>query len=427
MNKVRFTDPDLKKKIPHRSGVYFFRGPQHQYVYIGKANDLNARIVQHITDRENPKELAIQDASQTIEWRETNSELEALLFEALCIKKYQPHYNRSERDGKTRTYLVIVKDDFPWVTLVRQSHIETLSSKYVFGPLGSARFGRYFIKLLRRSIPFATQRHYGKPCFYAQLKQCDPCPGTIKDAKGRAAYLRSIRRLITLLEGNGNRVMREMEREMQTLSKHHHFEEAAVVRDRLYQLKQLFQRRLVADERLEDPLFIEALRLREQKALTEALGTPPIERLECFDVSTFSAKESVASCVVFINGTPAKNWYRRFRIRGINNFDPAMMREVLERRLAHAEWPLPQVIIIDGGTPQLKAIMPPLRKKYTTLPLIIGIAKHPDRIIHGETFEKLPLPTDSDAMHIVQRIRDEAHRFAKAYHITLRKKLLLPK
>jgi len=140
-------------------------------------------------------------------------------------------------------------------------------------------------------------------------------------------------------------------------------------------------------------------------------------------VSLFSAKQAVASMVVFLHGAPDKKEYRRFQIRNKTIYDPQMLAEALKRRLTHSEWKLPDVIVIDGGRPQLRYIYTSLKKELGVIPEIIGIAKRPDRLIRARTLEPIALTSDSPAMHYVQRARDEAHRFARKYHISLRTKL----
>ena len=125
--------------------------------------------------------------------------------------------------------------------------------------------------------------------------------------------------------------------------------------------------------------------------------------------------------VVSVDGIPVNGEYRRFKIKGRRIFDPEMLLEVLSRRMKHSEWPMPDLFVLDGGTPQLCMVYPQLKKLYPHLPRMIGIAKRPDRIIRADTLTELPLKRDSLSLHIIERLRDEAHRFAKKYHTLLRK------
>ena len=432
MHSISLRNPDIRRNIPERSGVYFFRDAQNTPVYIGKAINLRSRIWQHLTDTENPKEARIREAATKVQWYETNSELEALLFEANCVKKYQPKYNIDLKDGKSQAFIAITKEEYPRVRIMHESDLPQKAILYEFGPIASVRTARYLLAQLRHIVPFCMSTYKRpRPCFYSHLGQCQPCPGDIAQLregveKRRAllAYKKNIARLRGILSGNGNRILRQMQSEMKAMAKSQAYEKAAVMRDRIEQFTFLFQRPLIADERLEDPLFLASVRMKEQEAMESLLGVKEVHRIECFDISTFSAKQSVASCVVFINGVPDPSQYRRFRVRGKSDFDPEMMTEVIMRRLVHSEWPYPQLLVVDGGGPQLRAVVPQVLKKYPTAPLIIGIAKRPDRLINGITLEEYSLQDHEHALHLIQRLRDEAHRFAKKYHVSLRKKVL---
>ena len=194
------------------------------------------------------------------------------------------------------------------------------------------------------------------------------------------------------------------------------------MRNKLYYLESLFSQRLILDERLSDPDFVSELRHSENEALRKALNLKKLERVECYDISTLSFKNSTASMVVFEGGNALKSEYKRFKLKAKKTFDPQMLVEVLDRRMQHSDWPMPDLIVIDGGTPQILSIMSLFRQKYPQCPAVIGIAKAPDRILDASTMKYLDLKTDSLALHYVQRVRDEAHRFAKKYHLLLRSK-----
>jgi excinuclease ABC subunit C len=152
------------------------------------------------------------------------------------------------------------------------------------------------------------------------------------------------------------------------------------------------------------------------------LKLPKLERVECYDVSNLNFKEATASMVVFNKAEAQPENYRRFKIKNRRVFDPEMLLEVLQRRFKHPEWPTPDLIVIDGGSPQILKIVPKIKNPKT--PMIIGLAKKPDRIILP-SLSTLVLKPDSLALNYLQKMRDEAHRFAKKYHLYLRQKVLL--
>ncbi|PJE62455.1 hypothetical protein COU88_04940 [Candidatus Roizmanbacteria bacterium CG10_big_fil_rev_8_21_14_0_10_39_6] len=425
--KIPFDTTSLKK-LPRTTGVYFFLNKDNVPVYIGKAINIAARISNHIADIKNIKEAKIREASAYLDWRETNSEFEALLLEAKMIKKYSPVFNVSLKDDKTNAYIVIPKQKLPRILFVRENQMPE-NLLFWFGPLTSMRMARSLMRRIRRSIPFCTDRRKSA-CFYSHIGLCSPCPGIIEKLKNgeektilTAQYDRNIHRVISVLNGNGERVIRLLKHDMKEYSDNERFEEAALVRNRMTHLHELFRKRLFFDEQLEDPLFLYKKRMEDSEDLKRVLALPKLDRIECFDVSIFSAKQAVASMVVFTQGAQNKREYRRFRIRHKSVYDPQMLAEVLKRRLTHIEWPLPDVMIIDGGRPQLRYIYTSLEKQLSIIPEIIGIAKRPDRLICARTLEPIAVTSDSPAMHYVQRARDEAHRFARKYHISLRTKL----
>ncbi|MCR4329987.1 MAG: UvrB/UvrC motif-containing protein [Candidatus Roizmanbacteria bacterium] len=421
-------DSESLKNLPNTTGVYFFLNKENVPVYIGKAINIAARIGNHIADTKNIKEAKMREASAYLDWRETNSEFEALLLEAKMIKKYSPVFNVSLKDDKTNAYIVIPKQKLPRILFVRENQIPD-NLLFWFGPLTSMHMARSLMRRIRRSIPFCTDQRKSA-CFYSHIGLCSPCPGVIEKLENgeekkvlTSQYNRNIRRVISVLNGNGERVIRLLKRDMKEYSDNEQFEEAAIIRNRMTHLHELFRKRLFFDEQLEDPMFLYKKRTEDSEDLKRVLAMSKLDRIECFDVSLFSAKQAVASMVVFTQGAPNKKEYRRFRIRKKSIYDPQMLAEVLKRRLTHTEWQLPDVIIIDGGRPQLRYVFTSLEKQLGVIPEIIGIAKRPDRLIRARTLEPIDVTSDSPALHYVQRARDEAHRFARKYHISLRTKL----
>lgn len=429
MIETKWDDKNFWKQLPADAGVYFFCDEKGVPLYIGKAIDIRTRIKQHYTDTINPKERQIIKNSRLIKWEVTNSEFDALILEANLVRKLLPKYNAELKDDKSPIYIVFTKGEFKKIRLVRKRDL-TGDEAFIFGPMDSAYHTRYLLRHLRRIIPFCTEKRITKkPCFYSQVGLCNPCPNAITQVKDKTLYnqmkeeyQRNIRRLMSIFKGDGRRLVKILEKEMEAYSEKEDFEMAAYLRDKIAYLERLFTDSITIDEHLDEANFTEFLREKENKELQDILNLKQLGRVECYDVSNMGFQDATASMVVFEQGAPIKDEYRRFKIKKKRRFDPEMLLEVLERRLTHKEWMRPDLLIIDGGTPQLLKIYPALTSKYKDLPEIIGIAKHPDRILIARSLTYLELPSDSLALHYVQRIRDEAHRFAKKYHLLLRRK-----
>jgi excinuclease ABC subunit C len=425
------------KQIPEKTGVYFFLDSRKQPIYIGKALNIRDRLKQHVANFDDPKERAIVSHTGYIKWQETLSEFEALVLEANLVWHIQPMYNAELKDDKSPIYLVVTKEKFSKLYPVRKSNL-TGTERFVFGPLTSARVARHILRILRHIYPFCTEKNIStKPCFYHHLGLCNPCPNEVTMLESRVRsqesgvksqeikklkikYQANIRNLMKILQGNGRKLLTQISKEMERESDAENFEEARILRDRIYYLERLFRGEMYTQDELIDPAFAEQERKKETKELEQALGVNNIHRVECYDISNLNFDAATASMVVFKDGEPAKGEYRRFKIKGRRRFDPEMLLEVLRRRFKHAEWPLPELLVLDGGTPQVLSVYPALRVEYPAMPPLIGIAKGPDRLLLAKELKYLHLPYDSRALHYIQRLRDEAHRFAKKYHLVLR-------
>lgn len=422
------------EKIPKTTGVYFFLDVNLNPIYIGKANSLRERINQHLKDKENPKEIAIIKNSFYLKWQEVENEFEALLLEARLVHSLQPKYNSELKDDKSALYIVITKESYPKVQLTRKNDLGNIKVRLVFGPFTNSLSARNLLRQVRKLIPFCSEKNISKkPCFYSQINLCNPCPNKIeglinKDEKEelRRKYLRNIKRIEFLLKGNGKKLSRQMQKEMFLYAREEKFEKASFVRDRLLALEALFRRRFFNENDLMNPNYLAFLYEKENRELQnmfEKSYEKPlnlISRIECYDISNLNFAEATASMVTFQKGVALKHEYRRFRIKGERRFDPEMLLEVLMRRFKHTEWILPDLLLIDGGTPQILKVYPKLKEKYPNLPLVVGIAKKPDRLFLAENLKLVRLSPDSLALHYLQRVRDEAHRFAKKYHLILR-------
>ncbi len=423
--------------LPHTPGVYLYRDAEGTVVYVGKAKDLFNRVHQYFTDpRLLPeKTRQLRKVINSIETVQVASEFDALLLEAKLIRHYTPKYNSIAKDDKSPIYIVIKPTAFlPVVVLDRKSKLKDAPEGEYFGPFPSRRIAQRLLRTLRRSIPFCQEvRQTGSACFYRHLGLCNPCPGQIAGITDtqekqhmRRRYLMSIQRLKWVLSGRSKETIQSMEREMREASDAQRFEDAGRLRDQIQSL-------LVSIHTRYDPFAFEATDQLERspndqtenlqavlKRYYPQLGN--LARIECYDMSTFQGSASVGSMVVFIEGIPHTDLYRRFRIRTTaNRSDVDMMQEVIIRRLKHTEWEYPDLLVVDGGKPQVAAIRRILTEHSLPIPLI-GLAKRFERIVvpSGSEFAVISVPLSNPSIQILQRIRDEAHRFANAYHKTLR-------
>ena len=246
-----------------------------------------------------------------------------------------------------------------------------------------------------------------------------------KAQNARAEYRKNIRNIVAVLGGKKLRLTAELKRRLTKAAKLERYEEAAKLRDQIRGLEDIFAHRVVVHERAPLPVWQET-----EAKLSRLLGAAtPIHRIEGYDIANIGPDAATGSLVVFQDGQPDKSKYRKFRIKTVRGAsDIAMLEEVLRRRFAHPEWPRPELIVVDGGKPQLGAALKTLReagikKQEVRMPIVTALAKR-EEILFTER-EAIPLKRgDSEILHLFQRIRDESHRFARVYHHALRAKAL---
>ncbi len=392
------------KRLPETPGVYLMKDAAGKILYVGKAGNLRRRVSSYF---ERPHDVRIQTLVAriaNIDHRETDTAIEALILEAKLIRKLSPPFNIKEKDDKSFLSMEITNEKFPRVLLVRGKDI-TDEKMERFGPFTSASSAREALKILRRIFPWSTHDpdrigSFKRPCFDYEIGLC---PGTCVGRISRADYMKNINHLKLFLEGKKARVVTTLEKEMTTASKKLEFEKAGRLRGQIFALKHI-----------EDTAFISDSEMVMPKA--GEFSVRPF-RIEGYDISNISGTSAVGSMVVFENGKPNKDEYRKFKIRTvIGSNDVAMLTEVLERRFKHVNWPLPNLILIDGGLPQTNAAYRAMRAAGLKIPLV-GLAKGPERKrndIVGTAPKNVSLQT------LIQ-VRDEAHRFAISYHKALRR------
>jgi len=436
----------LTKKLadlPTEPGVYFHKDASGEIIYVGKAAVLRNRVRQYFQKsrtRDPKTEALVADIADT-DWMVVESEIEALFLEAEMIRRYMPRYNILLRDDKSMSYIRIDYDsDFPTVGTTRRPMDD--GARY-FGPYLSTNSVRLALKALRRVFPFATRRIPGQKRatlhYHLGLD-----PGLEEGRTSLADYRANLRKLIAVIEGRRKSIEHELEKDMKQKAKAQDFEAAAKARNQLFILQNLNRQIIFSDK--------EFLDISKDHALNELvdllqLGKFP-RRIEGYDISHMQGSDVVASMVVFTNGVSDKGEYRKFKTKKDQNDDFYNMYETIKRRLSEKNrkaWGTPSLFLIDGGKGQLDAATRARDEMGCEQVPFIGLAKREEQIViqkgrsnvtlHLETLKKLGgfttesddfilvnVPHSTNLIKLLQRIRDESHRFAVSYHTVLKRK-----
>jgi len=454
------------KTLPRSPGVYFHKSKDGEIIYVGKAALLKNRVRQYFqsTRDMDVKTRALVEEIYDTDWVETESELDALFLESEMVKRYMPRYNILLRDDKSQMFVRIdMKSEWPTVSFTRNPIDD--GAEY-FGPYYNGFAIKKALRYLRKVFPYYTKppKNGTRPDLDSHIG-LSPRPGT-----SSSEYKATLRQLIRYFEGGRKAIIRDIEKEMKLAAKLHDFENAALYRNKLNDLKALQQRIMFGDRE-----FLDISKDRALSDLVELFGLPKIPaRIEGYDISHMGGTNVVASMVVFTNGVSDRANYRKFKTRIERNDDYANMNEVLTRRFSEKNvksWGMPDLILIDGGKGQLEAALQAIESYGMKIPTI-SIAKREEEIIVHPTrsnvsIEKLTsyLKGESEDpgifversseylvvnlhagqsnasghsknlrasttagparfVHVTklfQRIRDESHRFAVSYHTVLKR------
>lgn len=413
--------------LPASPGVYIFISDK-KTIYVGKSINIKARVKSHFANaRLDAKEKAIVNSSNRLNYMVFDSEFTALLKESYLIRTLQPKYNSRWRDDKSYIYLRITSsENYPRVFLSRRP---TQSGDLFYGPFSSTRLIQQVLLEIRKIVPFCTQKNSARSaCFYSKIGLCDPCPSQIeqiKDPVQKAGqvklYRRNIRTLLKIFKGKTGSVSRDLYKSMADFKRKKKFEEAILVRNRLLAYENFLRHKSFHDFDSNLHISSDTSLTNLGKILQDFYPKLKLDRIECYDVSNFSLSHATASLVVAVDGILDRSLYRKFKIKNVNlSSDIAMLEEVLRRRFRNS-WPKPDLLLVDGGQPQLRTVLKVLSNLKLKIPAL-GIAKDPDRLIVEKNFRTLrPQPNDS-GFNLIRLIRDESHRFARKYHLLLRSK-----
>ncbi|MBU0708310.1 excinuclease ABC subunit UvrC [Patescibacteria group bacterium] len=438
------------QKLPSSPGIYIFRDKNKKTLYVGKAKNLKSRISSYFLNSSilGPKTRKMVNTAESLKWLVTDTEFEALLLETDLIKRLKPYYNSQWKDDKNFKFIAIDwTSDFPRIYTTRRK----INSKTLyFGPYPEGKTVNSVLRLLRRIFPFrdcsntkfSRSKKLGRGCLYYDLGLCPaPCAGKIDSAQ----YKLLTGNIPLLLKGKKKRLLNQYRRKMKNASELRNYEKASKYRDKIQKLEYITQQFSTPDNFLKSPNLPVDLYEEEIKQLTGILqikhNPKKAFRLEAYDISNLQGKQATGSMIVLVDGKPSKSEYRRFKIQSCQQpDDPGMLKEVLRRRISgigiipkigmipistfHIR---PDIILIDGGIPQLNAVISVLEETDLKIPTL-ALAKKEETLFYklNNTIKKLNLPTNNPALHLVQRARDEAHRFALAYHRKLRKTAYLP-
>jgi excinuclease ABC subunit C len=396
---------DLKSyKIPDSPGVYLFQ-KKREVLYVGKATSLKDRVKSYFNhDLLQTRGPLIADMifqADRVKFTRTDSVLEALILEANLIKKYQPKYNTKEKSNKSFNYVIITKEAWPRVLVIREREIKkglVYKIQEKFGPFTQGESLRQALKIIRKIFPFRDRciPLIGKPCFNRQLGLC---PGMCDGSISQKEYGKVIHKIKLLFSGKTEGLKKNLKQEMDLLAKNQEYEKANEIKKQIFALNHIQDVALVGVDSIQ--YTVDSL----QSDL----------RIEAYDIAHLSGTNNVGVMVVMENKELKKSDYRKFKIRNSQGNDIGALKEILERRLKHSEWLFPDLIVVDGGLAQLniaKQIISQINQGFTLIDLVAVTKneKHqPKAIIGGKNIIKKYKKEILLANH-------EAHRFALAFH-----------
>jgi excinuclease ABC subunit C len=363
------------KSASNRSGVYVFKDKNGKSIYIGRALNLKNRVKDYLNSSDQ-KSIRLLEEAKTITYKTTHNLLLAIILEANLIKKYQPKYNIRGKDNRSFVYIVIPKNkwSYPFISRERElSKYEPLNA-FIFGPVKSFGLAKNLLLVLRKIYPWSNCRfNSGKPCFYYQIGLC---PGKCLGLIDASQYQKNINKIIEILKGKSRKLLN--------------------IDDTI----------LITKEPINNKLFNNS-------------------RIEAYDISHFAGKETVGAMVVYQKNDFDKSQYRLFKIKTARpNDDISALSEILARRLKHKEWQYPDLILVDGGKTQVAAVRKILMDNKIVIP-IVGITKfRNDRLVFSKMKKSLK-DLILLSFNELQKIRDEAHRFANSYRKKLLRKSLI--
>lgn len=416
------------RRLPDRPGVYLMKDRLGRIIYVGKAKSLKKRVSSYFTPSRamtvHPKIRALIGMIADLDTIEVKSEAEALLLEGRLIKQWRPKYNTDFTDDKR--FLLVRVDPAEELPRFRLTRLKRDDRSRYFGPFAHSSLLRKTLAQMRRRFGILLGDAHPQQLADGTWQLYDDVRRELygfPSAVTAADYRRRVEAACDFLEGKSREWLETLRGEMRAAAEKHEFEKAAGLRDVVFALEETLKKTRKF-ERDPAPVSADEEALRE---LGEALGLAGLPRaMECFDISHISGTFVVASMVRFTDGRPDKDQYRRFQIKSfIGNDDFRAMEEVVGRRyrrLAEEQRPFPDLVVIDGGRGQVGAALKAFVGLDCMPPAIVGLAKKRETIIFPDERAPLNLPLTHPGLQLLQRLRDEAHRFANTYNARLRSK-----
>jgi excinuclease ABC subunit C len=420
--------------LPEKPGIYKFYDGDGNILYVGKAINLRNRVRSYFKNDlyDRPRVRQMIPLIADIQIQETSNEIESLVLESILIKQYQPKYNSDLKDDKSYSWLYIsTNEKFPTVKIVRKITSREYRKGKLFGPYPSGYTVKRIFSYLRKMYPFCTcNEKQPTECLYFHLGLC---PGPYHGHISEVEYRKNINEIIKFLKGRKRGHISSIEKEMKQYSKNKEYEKAAVLRDRINDLKYLAEKIDVSRDETEESYKEKRKKLLKENFdnLRVELGLKKLTRIECYDISNIQGKLSYGSMVVATNGEINHSEYRIFKIKKLDTpNDPEMLKEVLERRFDPKNkkkyFKNPEIVLVDGGKSQLGIVSNSIPEDV----LVLGISKGKRLKRKGArqldefwysfngTSERIDIINKS----ILIDLRDEAHRFAILHHRKARAK-----
>lgn len=399
-------DAVLSKNIPRGPGVYFFVGEKKDILYIGKATSLKQRILSYFSsDIVEKRSFLIEKMvteAKRIEWMQTDSVLEAMLIETNLIRTHKPVYNTRSKDDKSFNHVIITHDTYPRVLIVRGKDINTYTYSHIYGPFPNGALFREALKIIRKLFQFydvvtpadshINKMYKGKLDFNRQI-------GLYPEHCSKQKYARTIRHIQLFFEGKKEQIILDLERHMQKAAKSEKFEDA-----------QMYKKKIFALQHIQDISLLkrEAREYRDEKHF----------RIEAYDIAHLNGDHMVGAMTVVSQGEVSVGEYRKFNINKCSGPDDTKaLAEILTRRLAHDEWPFPDLLVVDGSTAQRNTALRILKAHGRVIP-VVGVVKDEHHNPHHCIGPKNLIQEHKDALLLANA---EAHRFAVTFHRTKRK------
>ena len=405
------------KKLPNSAGVYIYKNSSGKIIYIGKAINLKKRVTQYFLSGSalGPKTQTLVSQIASIETKLVDSEIEALILESFLIKKHRPKYNSQLKDDKNYIYITISRQVLPQVSSVHSNKIPPRS--FVYGPFPNTPAVKSLLKTIRRHFPFYTKKHHpSQKCLYCHLHLC---PGPQPDPK---LYRQNIGKIKKILSGNFKGLQRQLKKEIKEATQTQDFEFAILARDQLLALNYIvYGWKSLSSLYSSINLSSDTNNMAVTDLLTLLRPFLPrlkkLNRIEAYDISNSGSSYFTAAMSVYDHNHLDHGQYRQFKIYTKSTPDDQhMIAEALSRRFRHQDWTLPDLVLVDGGKPQVTAAI-----AVCSVP-VIGLAKKEETIVFrvGDNWQQVNLPVSSHSLRLLQNLRNEAHRFANRY----RKKLI---